>query len=100
MAKGIKTGGRSKGTPNRLTGTVKEMIHEAISSEIANLPTILQNLDPKEKADCLIKLLPYVLPKAKEELVDSTGWTKSKDRFVESIMEKMRKLPSDKSKLI
>jgi len=31
MAKGKKTGGRQKGTPNKLTGEVKEMILQALA---------------------------------------------------------------------
>lgn len=30
MAKGFKTGGRAKGTPNKMTGQVKEMILTAL----------------------------------------------------------------------
>ena len=32
MAKGKKTGGRQKGTPNRLTGALKDMILQALSN--------------------------------------------------------------------
>lgn len=31
MAKGVKTGGRVKGTPNKTTGAVKEMVLNALS---------------------------------------------------------------------
>lgn len=31
MAKGVKTGGRQKGTPNRMTGALKDMILGALS---------------------------------------------------------------------
>jgi len=76
MAKGIKTGGRQKGTANKLTGTVKEMIGQLVAKEIENLPTVLNKLEPKEKAEFIIKLLPYILPKRapvgepKENLAD------------------------------
>jgi len=63
MAKGIKTGGRQKGTSNKLTGTVKEMITQFVTDELQHLPTLLNMLDPKEKAEYIIKLLPYILPK-------------------------------------
>jgi hypothetical protein len=32
MAKGRKTGGRTKGVPNKLTGTLKEMILQSLSN--------------------------------------------------------------------
>jgi hypothetical protein len=63
MAKGIKTGGRQKGTSNKLSGTVKEMITQFVTNEIQHLPSILSMLEPREKADYIIKLLPYILPK-------------------------------------
>lgn len=63
MARGIKTGGRQKGTSNKLTGTVKEMITQFVTNEVQHMPTLLNKLEPKEKADFIIKLLPYILPK-------------------------------------
>ena len=32
MAKGVKTGGRKAGTPNKLTGAVKDMVLKALSN--------------------------------------------------------------------
>ena len=63
MAKGLKTGGRKKGTPNLLTGTTKEIIGNIVLRELQRLPALMDQLDPKEKADCILKLLPYILPK-------------------------------------
>jgi hypothetical protein len=63
MAKGIKTGGRQKGTSNRLTGPIKEMIVQFVTNEIQHLPGLLNQLEPKDKAEYIIKLLPYILPK-------------------------------------
>lgn len=63
MAKGVKTGGRQKGTSNKLSGTVKEMITQFVTDELQHLPTLLNKLEPKEKAEYIIKLLPYILPK-------------------------------------
>lgn len=63
MAKGVKTGGRQKGTSNKLSGTVKEMIVQFVTNEIQHLPSLLNQLEPKDKAEYIIKLLPYILPK-------------------------------------
>lgn len=63
MAKGIKTGGRQKGTSNKLTGTIKEMITQFVENEIKHLPGLLNQIEPKEKADLILKLLPYIIPK-------------------------------------
>ena len=64
MAKGIKTGGRKQGTRNRLTGTVKEMLHLAVKNEVERLPSLISQLEPKEKIDAILKILPFILPKA------------------------------------
>ncbi len=53
MASGKKTGGRKKGTPNKFTGEVKEMVLEALSesggveylkTQAANNPTAFLSL--------------------------------------------------------
>lgn len=66
MAKGIKTGGRTQGTPNKLTAEVKETIKNIVENEINGLETRLNTLETKERIEFLIKLLPYVLPKEPE----------------------------------
>ena len=63
MAKGIKTGGRQKGTSNKLTGKIKEKIAQAVESEIEKLPIFLKYMDAKDSIDIIIKLLPYIVPK-------------------------------------
>lgn len=63
MAKGLKTGGRKKGTTNLVSGTTKEMITQIITKELTRLPALFDLMEPKEKVDCIIKLLPYIMPK-------------------------------------
>lgn len=64
MAKGIKTGGRDKGTPNKLTSETRNIIHSLLSEELPNLRKyISQVTKPELKAKLLIDLLPYSLPK-------------------------------------
>ena len=90
MAKGIKTGGRKQGSKNRLTGTVKEMLHLAIKNEIQHLPRTIEMLEPREKVDAIIKLLPYLIPKA-DQIQTSPGNTmKDTHSFITNIMENMR----------
>jgi len=74
MAKGYKTGGRVKGTPNKATAeirqTIMRIINEGITTEFIN------ELAPDKKADVLLRLLPYVISKyadiPSEQLTDST----------------------------
>jgi hypothetical protein len=72
MAKGIKTGGRQKGTPNKLTSEVRTVLKDIVHDEIAYLPELLKNLEPKERLQVLIKILPFVIPKV-ETIPADTG---------------------------
>lgn len=87
MAKGIKTGGRKRGTKNRLTGTIKEMLHLAVKNEIELLPTLISQLEPKDKFDAILKILPYILPKA-EVIPQKAQTMKEKHSYITSILNK------------
>ncbi|MET3730706.1 hypothetical protein [Moheibacter stercoris] len=63
--------GRPKGTPNKTTAELKELIKTFVESEIEEAENLLIELTPKERLDILCKLLPYVLPKQTELISDS-----------------------------
>jgi hypothetical protein len=63
MAKGIKTGGRQAGTPNKLTKEIRAILKDFLYNELELLPDHLDSLEPKERIEIIIKLLPYILPK-------------------------------------
>ncbi len=60
MAKGQKTGGRIKGTPNKLTGDLREAIHEAFkrAGGVVYLTKVAE-----ESPAVFCKLLGMTLPK-------------------------------------
>lgn len=66
MAKGVKTGGRTKGVANKTTAETKEIIQKIVSNELDNIETLLKQLEPKERIDAVIKMLPYIVPKQQE----------------------------------
>lgn len=66
MGKRIKTGGRTKGTPNRTTSETKEILQKIVNKEIDNLSQLLERLEPNERVNALSKLLPYIVPKQSE----------------------------------
>lgn len=93
MAKGYKTGGRKKGTQNRLTGTIKEMLHAALKNELEILPSTLERLDPKERIETIMKILPYIMPKADSKIDDKysrPGILKEKHDFVLNLFNQMK----------
>jgi hypothetical protein len=55
-----KTGGRSKGTPNRVTGSVRAV----------HLPELLEQLKPNERVTAFIRLTQLVTPPVRPEPTD------------------------------
>jgi hypothetical protein len=60
---GKKYGGREKGTPNRMTKELRSILKDVLFEEIEALQDRLDALNPKERVELLIKLMPYALPK-------------------------------------
>ena len=58
-----KTGGRKKGTPNRISGTVKEWIASIIDKNRNKFEGDLSLLEPGERVRVISNLLQYVTPK-------------------------------------
>jgi hypothetical protein len=67
MAIGIKTGGRQAGTPNKLTKELRAALKNILHQEIELLPDHFKSLEPKDRLEILVKLLPYALPKVEAE---------------------------------
>jgi len=72
MAKGYKSGGRKKGTPNKLTKELREALKDVIFNELENIESNLEKLEPKDRVELLIKLMPFVIPKV-EKISYSVG---------------------------
>jgi hypothetical protein len=63
---GNKTGGRQKGTPNRTTTELREMITTLFESKYEAFTSALDELEPKDKVDAYFKLMSFILPRQKE----------------------------------
>jgi hypothetical protein len=70
MAIGVKTGGRVKGSLNHNSKEVRNIIKEVIDNELLNIEDLLNELQPRERLDFIIKLLPYVLSKLAPEPIE------------------------------
>jgi DNA topoisomerase VI subunit B len=62
MAK-IKTGGRQRGTPNKVTSDIRTVLHSLVSDELDHLSTRLHKMDDEQRTQTFLKLLPYIMPK-------------------------------------
>lgn len=58
-----KTGGRKRGTPNKVTGTLKEFVANLIDQNRGQMERDLKTLNPKDRLFILERLMQYVLPK-------------------------------------
>ena len=67
---GIKHGGRQKGTPNRMTKELRTILKDILYNELEKIGELLESLEPKERLELVIKMLPFILPK-----VDKIGHT-------------------------
>ena len=83
--KGRKTGGRQKGTQNKVTGLTKEMINDVLATyhDDGRLRQDFDELAPKERLDVFIKLIGYILPKPQTVAVDVK--TTSDDSIIERL---------------
>jgi len=65
MKKGVTNNpnGRPAGSANRITKELRKTLKAAIDNELEQIPFLMQKLEPKDRLEILVKLLPYTLPK-------------------------------------
>lgn len=74
--KGQKTGGRTKGTPNRTTKAMRNFVMDVLANNKTQIKADLKQLEPHERVRALFSLLPYVCPRMQVQQVainDMTG---------------------------
>ena len=62
--------GRVKGTLNKTTAEARELLQKIVGKELDKLGTLLSGLEPIERVNALAKLLPYILPKSLNVIVE------------------------------
>lgn len=74
MAKGRKTGGRAKGTPNVATAQVRQAIAEIAQRKIDDVEAWLDQIDdPAKRLDLYLRMLEYHIPKLARTEVSGEG---------------------------
>ena len=63
MAKGIKTGGRTQGTPNLLTKELRERLSDFLDENWEQVEKDFKTLEPEKRVMLFEKLLQYKLPR-------------------------------------
>lgn len=88
-----KEGGRQKGTPNKTTAQIKEMITQLVGNQMEKWPGVIEKMmkdDPAEAMKITGRLIDYVLPK--QTKIDLEGELKHK---VEKIVIEVNKGTTD-----
>ena len=88
---GIKTGGRTKGTPNKITNAVKERLENLIDGLVSSLD--INDLNPNQRIKLLQIALQYTLPRLQATVVKNE--TEDLPLFIEDIVIHTRKENSD-----
>lgn len=98
--------GRPKGSPNRVTGTVKEWISKVIDDNREQFTKDLDDLEPGERVRVISNLLQYVTPKMQsaspEELLETEYQKLSElldaapDEVINEIVERIKRLTNDR----
>ena len=90
MAYGIKTGGRTKGVPNKITKEVKEKLQVLIDKTVDELTTA--NLSVSHKLKLLELALNYTLPKLAHTYKEVDNKQKSfRVEYISSVGENIQK---------
>ena len=63
MPKGAKYGGRRKGTGNKISAELKELLNEYCMNEFQFLNANIERLTLHERIILFTKVLPFILPK-------------------------------------
>lgn len=78
-----RLGGRTKGTPNKTTATVKDWIASLIDKNREQVEADLVSLEPKDRLQMLERLMQYVVPKQQATQTDVTLKDTSTDAMSE-----------------
>ncbi|MDE5629763.1 MAG: hypothetical protein K2I69_09425 [Muribaculaceae bacterium] len=94
MAIGKKTGGRTKGTPNKATMLGKEIIVSLLSdyADSGLMTSDFMALDPKDRLVIAERLMQYTMPKMQSTAIDLNNTDKQK-----TIEDRLAELASDQT---
>lgn len=87
--KGVRYGGRQKGTPNKATASIREAVDNVLGGYMNNGQMLedFKVLDSKERLEIAIKLMQFVAPKMK-----SVDVAVSSDQQLENVAQRLARL--------
>lgn len=92
-----KTGGRRLQTPNKVTGSLREMISTFLTENWQQAQSDYKTLEPKDRLAFYDKMLAYGLPKPAPEQTDSFPIERADSTFdkITAILLESKKLEAE-----
>ena len=101
-----RLGGREKGSPNKITGSIKDWISSIVDDNKDTFEADIKALDSSERVRVISNLLQYVTPKMQsvspteqieaEYLQLKQLMEECPDEFMDQIMDRIKKLQHEK----
>ena len=86
-----KTGGRVKGTKNKITATQKQWIEDFLTRKQPEMEKEWDKLEPKDKWQRFEKLTGYIVPKMTSAQIDPSQLTDEQlDELINRIIKDMK----------
>jgi len=89
-----RMGGRQKGTPNKVTSTVKEWLAQLIDKNRRQMERDIKDLEPKDRLQVLERLMQYVVPK-QQAVQAEVDFNKMTDEQLDTLVSELTKDISD-----
>lgn len=91
-----RIGGRQKGTPNKVTASVKDWVAQVIDKNRRQMERDIKALEPKDRLQMLEKLMQYVVPK-QQAVSANVDFNKLSDEQLDLIVDELTKYINDES---
>ena len=91
-----RIGGRTKGTPNKVSSTVKDWISQLIDDNRVQIEKDIKKLSPKDRLQMFEKLMQYVVPKQQSVRAD-IDLSKLSETQLDLIVDELTKYINDES---
>lgn len=92
-----RIGGRAKGTPNKVSSTVKDWISQLIDDNRVQIEKDIKKLSPKDRLQMFEKLMQYVVPKQQSVRAD-IDLSKLSETQLDLIVDELTKYINGESK--
>lgn len=83
-----RLGGRTKGTPNKVTSSIRDWLMELVSKNKRQIKRDLDALDPKDRLVMLEKFMQYVVPK-QQAVAASVDFATLTDEQLDMVVEEI-----------